>query len=97
MAPSALLILLVSALTSQAIPMEDAPAGVLSVHEDWQEDDGGQLRLYTDVEKGINGPFIDVLPKAGTVVIFRSGSFWHEVRPSKKPRLSLTGWLRGRG
>ena len=66
------------------------------LNEDWQEDDGGQLRLYTDEEKGITGPFIDVLPKAGTVVIFRSGSFWHEVMPSKKPRLSLTGWLRGR-
>ncbi|MDC0087951.1 2OG-Fe(II) oxygenase [Akkermansiaceae bacterium] len=67
------------------------------LNEEWQEGDGGQLRLYTDVEKGVGGPFIDVLPNAGTVVIFRSGAFWHEVLPSKKPRLSLTGWLRGRG
>ena len=66
------------------------------LNEGWEESDGGQLRLYTDVEKGISGPFIDVLPKAGTVVIFRSADFWHEVMPSKRPRLSLTGWLRGR-
>lgn len=66
------------------------------LNEGWQEDDGGQLRLYTDEETGVSGPYIDVLPKAGTVVIFRSGTFWHEVMPSKNPRLSLTGWLRGR-
>ena len=29
-------------------------------------------------------------------VIIRSADFWHEVRTSKRPRLSLTGWLRGR-
>jgi Rps23 Pro-64 3,4-dihydroxylase Tpa1-like proline 4-hydroxylase len=28
--------------------------------------------------------------------ILRSAGFWHEVMPSKRPRLSLTGWLRGR-
>lgn len=66
------------------------------LNEDWEETDGGQLRLYTDIEQGVSGPFIDVLPKAGTVVIFRSADFWHEVMPSKRPRLSLTGWLRGR-
>ncbi|MGJ8673697.1 2OG-Fe(II) oxygenase [Rubritalea sp.] len=66
------------------------------LNEDWSESDGGTLRLYTDMEKGVNGPFIDILPKAGTVVIFRSADFWHEVLPSKRTRLSLTGWLRGR-
>ncbi len=66
------------------------------LNNDWEESDGGQLRLYTDQELGVKGPFIDVLPKAGTVVIFRSGDFWHEVLPSKRDRMSLTGWLRGR-
>lgn len=66
------------------------------LNKDWQEEDGGQLPLYTDTEKGTAGPYIDVFPQAGTVVIFRSASFWHEVMPSKKSRLSLTGWLRGR-
>ncbi|MBK1791093.1 2OG-Fe(II) oxygenase [Persicirhabdus sediminis] len=66
------------------------------LNEDWLASDGGQLRLYTDSNLGINGPFIDVLPEAGTVVIFRSADFWHEVKPAKRARLSLTGWLRGR-
>ena len=66
------------------------------LNEDWKDSDGGQLRLYTDIDRGVSGPYIDVLPRAGTVVIFRSADFWHEVMPSKRPRLSLTGWLRGR-
>lgn len=66
------------------------------LNDDWLDTDGGQLRIYTDLAKGVNGPYLDVLPKAGTVVVFRSGEFWHEVLPSKRPRLSLTGWFRGR-
>lgn len=69
---------------------------IVYLNKDWQESDGGQLRLYTDVEKGVKGDFIDVLPQAGTVVIFRSADFWHEVMPSTRERLSLTGWLLGR-
>ena len=69
---------------------------IVYLNQDWTSDDGGHLRIYTDSEQGIKGPFIDVLPEAGTVVIFRSALFWHEVLPSKRPRLSLTGWLRGR-
>ena len=65
------------------------------LNEGWTEADGGQLRLFTDPEKGAAGPFLDVLPQAGTVVLFRSAEFWHEVMPSKRSRLSLTGWLRG--
>ncbi len=66
------------------------------LNNDWQQTDGGQLRIYTDKEQGIAGPSLDVLPQAGTVVVFRSADFWHEVLPSKRPRLSVTGWLRGR-
>ena len=66
------------------------------LNNDWQETDGGQLRIYTNKEQGMDGPSLDVLPQAGTVVIFRSADFWHEVLPSKRPRLSVTGWLRGR-
>lgn len=69
---------------------------IVYLNQDWSQDDGGQLRIYTDSEKGVAGPYIDVLPEAGTVVIFRSAIFWHEVISSKRPRLSLTGWLRGR-
>ncbi|MBK1830135.1 2OG-Fe(II) oxygenase [Verrucomicrobiaceae bacterium R5-34] len=62
----------------------------------WQPGDGGELRLYTSPEQGVHGPHIDIAPTAGTIVAFRSADFWHEVLPAKVPRLSLTGWLRGR-
>lgn len=66
------------------------------LNKDWQEDFGGQLRLYTDPESGIKGTYIDILPEYGSIVVFRSADFWHEVLPANRPRLSLTGWFRGR-
>ncbi|MFT4638860.1 MAG: SM-20-related protein [Verrucomicrobiales bacterium] len=63
------------------------------LNKDWNESDGGQLRLFTESR---DGPYIDVIPQLGTAVIFRSADFWHEVLPAKQTRLSLTGWLRGR-
>jgi SM-20-related protein len=57
------------------------------LNKDWTDDFGGQLRMY--LKRGI----VDVLPLAGRVVIFRSDSIEHEVLPSKKERLSVTGWM----
>ena len=36
-------------------------------------------------------------PAAGTLVVFMSGDFPHEVLPASRERLSLTGWYRRRG
>jgi len=69
---------------------------IVYLNDDWKKSDGGELRLFTNVDEGVTGPFLDILPQAGTLVIFRSADFWHEVMPSKRTRLSLTGWLRGR-
>lgn len=63
---------------------------ILYLNEGWNEEDGGQLRLY--MEPDGESPYIDVLPEAGTVVSFLSGSFIHEVLPAKRERMSLTGW-----
>lgn len=67
---------------------------LLYLNEGWQESDGGQLRLYTDGSDGSN--YIDIFPHAGTLVLFRSALFWHEVLPARRERFSLTGWLRVR-
>lgn len=68
---------------------------ILYLNEEWQEDNGGQLRLYLD---GIAPePYIDTVPLGGTLVVFLSGKFWHEVLPATQPRISLTGWFRTRG
>lgn len=67
---------------------------ILYLNADWQAEDGGQLRLYTDAEQPDS--YVDILPHAGRLVVFRSELFWHEVLPARRERLSLTGWLRTR-
>ncbi len=56
----------------------------------WDPEDGGQLRMY--LPEGT----MDVFPEAGRLVCFRSDLIEHEVLPSRRERLSLTGWLRDR-
>lgn len=65
---------------------------ILYLNEDWQEADGGALRIYLPEEAG-GESFVDIAPKGGTAVIFRSGEFEHEVLPAARDRLSLTGWF----
>lgn len=69
---------------------------IFYLNNDWTEADGGLLRLYTDPQRGTEGDYLDVVPRKGTVVAFRSADFWHEVLPAGRPRVSLTGWFRGR-
>ncbi len=62
---------------------------ILYLNTDWEEEDGGQLRLYLDDEE-----YFDILPRAGTLVAFLSDRFWHEVLPMKRNRMSITGWFK---
>lgn len=57
------------------------------LNKDWEESDGGQLRLHLD------DGYQDVFPFAGTLACFRSEQLEHEVLPATRERLSLTGWL----
>lgn len=57
------------------------------LNKGWTDDLGGQLRIY--LKSGTK----DVLPVAGRLVCFRSDMIEHEVLPSKKERLSITGWM----
>ncbi len=57
------------------------------LNKDWNEADGGQLRMF------IGNGSKDILPVAGRLVCFRSDLLEHEVLPSTRERLSLTGWL----
>ena len=65
---------------------------VLYLNEGWAEADGGALRLYLPDAAGVETAR-DVLPEAGTLVTFLSGDIWHEVRPTRRDRLSVTGWF----
>jgi SM-20-related protein len=65
---------------------------VLYLNESWSPEDGGQLRLEIPETKKT----IDVQPEAGTLVLFLSDRFPHEVRPTRRERMSFTGWFKRR-
>ena len=69
-----------------------AVSAVFYLNSDWLPEQGGALRLYL-----ADGRELDVLPEAGTLVLFLSADLLHEVLPATRERLSLTGWLRRRG
>ena len=64
---------------------------VLYLNPQWQAEDGGELVMYRKREKE---PFEKIVPHYGTMVIFLSEQFPHEVLPANKSRFSLTGWFR---
>ena len=67
---------------------------ILYLNEDWQAEQGGQLRIHLD--DGPGGEYVDILPRGGTLVLFLSDRFYHEVLPATRMRMSLTGWLKVR-
>jgi SM-20-related protein len=66
---------------------------ILYLNESWIEADGGQLRMYFPQEDG-SERLEDVLPVGGRLVVFLSEEIPHEVLPTHKERISITGWLR---
>ena len=63
---------------------------VYYLNEMWEEEDGGALIIYDEAEEILE----KILPKMGTLVVFLSEQFAHEVLPSKKKRYSIAGWFR---
>jgi SM-20-related protein len=63
---------------------------ILYLNRDWKQEDGGQLRLYAEGQRG----FTDVFPREGLFVCFRSALIRHEVVHTKRDRYSITGWLK---
>ena len=73
-------------------------SSVLYLNDNWQADEGGELRLHlNDAPSNNVSQYIDILPIAGRLVLFLSADFWHEVLPATRNRISLTGWFRMRG
>jgi len=60
------------------------------LNDNWSESDGGQLVLYNPEGTEV---IERVLPRLGTLVIFLSDEFPHEVLPSKRVRHSIAGWV----
>jgi len=61
------------------------------LNEQWLPNQGGALRLYLE-----DGRTHDVMPQAGTLIVFMSEQVPHEVLPATCDRLSVTGWFRRR-
>lgn len=67
---------------------------VLYLNEDWQACDGGELVVFEPMGKSI---IATVKPTFGTMIIFLSESFPHEVLLSHATRRSIAGWFRVSG
>ena len=61
---------------------------VYYLHEQWQDDWGGQLRLQDK-----NGEWHIIQPQPNRIALFQS-DLLHEVIEAKQQRLSITAWLR---
>lgn len=61
---------------------------VYYLHEDWQDDWGGELHLEDK-----NGQWHTIHPKPNCIAMFQS-DLLHEVIKAKHQRLSITAWLR---
>lgn len=61
---------------------------VFYLHEDWQSDWGGELRLQDK-----NDQWHIIVPKPNRIALFQS-DLLHEVIEAKQQRLSITAWLR---
>ena len=68
---------------------------ILYLNSNWQSEDGGELRFY--LEGAPVSRHVDIRPDGGTLVLFLSDRFPHEVLPAKRERLSMTGWFKTRG
>ena len=67
---------------------------VLYLNEDWHACDGGELVVF---EPTGNSVIATVNPTFGTMIIFLSESFPHEVLMSHSTRRSIAGWFRVSG
>ncbi|TVZ40443.1 SM-20-related protein [Alteromonadaceae bacterium 2753L.S.0a.02] len=64
---------------------------VVYLNPAWGPDDGGELVLYSE-DSDTQG--VKVTPLQGTVVVFLSEEFPHEVLPAHRDRYSIAGWYR---
>lgn len=67
---------------------------VLYLNQDWQPGHGGELVVY---DPSGETPLLKVQPTFGTMIIFLSESFPHEVLISNTTRRSIAGWFRVSG
>lgn len=67
---------------------------ILYLNDTWQEDDGGELLIYRNIDD--DQAFKKILPLGGQLVVFLSSEFPHNVLPAHRQRMSITGWFKTR-
>jgi len=66
-------------------------SAVFYLNDTWQEAEGGALRLHL-----ADRSHRDIYPHAGTLLLFLSARFEHEVLPATRNRMSIACWMRQR-
>ena len=66
-------------------------SAVFYLNDDWLPAQGGALRLYLP-----DRSHRDIYPHAGSLLLFLSAQFEHEVLPATRDRMSIACWLRQR-
>jgi SM-20-related protein len=66
-------------------------SAVFYLNDAWQESEGGALRLHL-----ADRSHRDIYPHAGTLLLFLSAQFEHEVLPATRNRMSIACWMRQR-
>jgi len=64
---------------------------VVYFNPDWLSEDGGELVIYTGEREEDSAK---VTPRFGTIVVFLSEEFPHEVLLTNRNRFSIAGWFR---
>lgn len=64
---------------------------VCYLNPQWQPEDGGELIIYNDSDTKTEAK---IAPTAGSLVLFWSEDFPHEVLPASNDRYSIAGWFR---
>lgn len=64
---------------------------VAYLNPEWQPGEGGELLLYTGADRQAS---LAVAPRLGTLAVFLSEEFPHEVLPALRDRYSIAGWYR---
>lgn len=70
---------------------------VVYLNKHWNPTDGGELVIYNNQlpdSSLIDNTKTTVIPGFGTIVVFLSEEFPHEVLPAKRDRYSIAGWFR---
>lgn len=70
---------------------------VVYLNQHWSADDGGELVIYKNQSPTVSiadNNKVTVTPNFGTIVVFLSEEFPHEVLAAKRDRYSIAGWFR---